>query len=110
MELSGEFQIASVENHGKIVKLDDGFEWEIHFMDSIRSERWTPSATRVNLCAELGDAYPYKDLLETPENVYRSIRASVEGRTPIEPGNRHPYPWNDPPWPRKGRGFVLKVA
>ena len=75
MEHSGELQILTIENHGMIIKLDDGSEWEIHFLDSVKSGLWTPGTTKVSIREDLGDAFPYKDLLERREPFPQWVRA-----------------------------------
>ena len=56
------------------------------------------------------DSPSHKDWLDYCRGVPRCGNSGVVGSTPGEPEYRHPYPWNDPLCPRKGRGFVLKVT
>ncbi len=57
-------RVKTVENNGKIVRLEDGSVWEIHFIDSIKSAIWLPFATKVLVRRGRGRPYPYTTVLE----------------------------------------------
>lgn len=64
MESSRPIRVTDVANNGKAITLADGSEWEIHFIDSIRSSLWLPNVTQVILRRDHRGPYPYTTVLE----------------------------------------------
>lgn len=60
--------ITEVLKEGRVIKLEDGSEWEIFFMDSIRSTHWQPRLTRVIVREDIGYPFPYKAVLERADS------------------------------------------
>ena len=55
--------VTEVLRGGRLIRLEDGSEWEVYFMDSIKSGMWLPTAARVILREGVGYPFPYNDVL-----------------------------------------------
>lgn len=65
-------RITKIENFGRKITLSDNSEWEVFFLDTVKSSRWIPHNMVVmrkkeytDIWSELASApYPYTTILE----------------------------------------------
>ena len=63
--------ITEVLKEGRVIKLEDGSEWHVFYMDSIRSTHWRAGSTRVIVREGIGYPFPYKTALERADSGHR---------------------------------------
>lgn len=70
--------ITEVLKEGRIIKLEDGSEWHVYYMDSIRSTHWCAESTRVFVREGIGYPFPYKTALERADSGQRVSAKKIE--------------------------------
>ena len=70
--------VTKVLRGGNLVVLEDGSEWEVFFLNAVRSINWVPAETRVVIREDGGYPFPYNAILDK-ENSRDQVNARRVG-------------------------------